>query len=372
MADMAVFLEPQTQAVAGTDAAPQDAYDSQAESREVRVPPPWPLQPRARVTPNLFGVSFGLAGLAGAWSAAYHLADAPAWAADVLWCVAAVTWLATLVPYVVNALRAHRVRADLEDRTLGPFVALAPIVGILLGVSLAEHARAVGVGVFVTALVCTVLVAAWLMSQWILSETVLGQWHPGYFIPSVAGGFLASNGAAALGYPPLAKLMFGYALISYAVLAPIVFSRLFTQRQLPTPLLPTMAIAGAPPCVAANTWFEINHGRPDTIASLLTGYAILMLLVQLRFVPAYLRVPFGPPWWAFSFSYAAAFVLAIRWLAAERAPDQQSWTYAVLTGVTLFIGALAVRTIAALLRGDFLPRPTNRAGVFSRPEDIRK
>jgi tellurite resistance protein len=359
VADVAVFPEPQTEVVAGTDASPQNACDSQAQSREVGVPAPRPPQAGARVTPNLFGIGFGIAGLAGAWSAAYHLAHVPAWPAEVFWCVAAVTWLATLVPYVVNALRAHRVRADLEDSTFGPFVALAPIVAILLSVSLAEHARAVGVGVFATALVCTVLIAAWLMGQWILSETVPGQWHPGYFIPSVAGGFLASNGAAALGYPLLAKLMFGYALINYAVLAPIVFSRLFTQRQLPTPLLPTMVIAGAPPLVAANTWFEINHGRPDTVASLLTGYAIFMLLVQLRLVPAYIRVPFGPAWWAFSFSYAAAFVLAIRWLAAERAPDQQSWTYVVLTGVTLFIGALAVRTIAALLRGDFLPGPAN-------------
>jgi tellurite resistance protein len=208
----------------------------------------------------------------------------------------------------------------------------------------------------VAALLCTVLVGAWLVGQWILSDAMLIQWHPGYFLPNVAGGLLASGGAATLGYPTLAKLMFGYGAISWAVLAPIVFGRLFTERPLAAPLLPTIAIAQAPPLVAGSAWFEINHGRPDTTALLLAGYAILMLLVQLRLIPAYRQVPFGPGWWAFSFSYTSAFVLALRWLAAERVPDQQPLTYALLAGETLFIGALAVKTIAALRLGDFLVR----------------
>ena len=78
-----------------------------------------------------------------------------------------------------------------------------------------------------------------------------------------------------------------------------------------------MAIQMAPPVVAGAAWFEINGGRVDGLALGLAGYALLMAMVQIRLVTVFRTAPFGPGWWAFSFSYAAVFLDALRWLSAE-------------------------------------------------------
>jgi len=81
------------------------------------------------------------------------------------------------------------------------------------------------------------------------------------------------------------------------------------------------------------------------------------VLVQLRLIPLYRSVPFGPSWWAFSFSYAAVFVDAIHWLAAERTQQGRAWAYVVAAVVSAAVLILALRTVVALKRGTFLPAP---------------
>jgi tellurite resistance protein len=117
-----------------------------------------------------------------------------------------------------------------------------------------------------------------------------------------------------------------------------------------------MAIEVAPPAVAGSAWFAINGGRPDVVAFGLAGYTVLMVLVQLRLVPVYRTAPFGPAWWSFAFSYAAAVLLGIRWLAADHVTGQRPLTWLLLAVVTVGTGVLAVRTAVHLSRGTFLPR----------------
>jgi tellurite resistance protein len=308
-----------------------------------------------RLTPNLFGISFGVAGVAEAWASASALFAAPGAVANTVWILAAAVWTMTVAAYIRYAGILQRLRADLLDPIFAPFLAVAAIVPMLLGAALAAHARTAGVTVFVIALIATIGFGGWLVGQWIVSDLTLLQWHPGYFLPTVAGGYLAATTSAELGYDSLAKLMFGYGTVSWLVLGSILLQRLFTQPRLPIPLLPTMAIEVAPPVVAGAAWFEINGGRIDTVALALAGYALLMALVQLRLIPLYRSVPFGPSWWAFSFSYAAVFVDAIHWLSAEHSEHGRVWAYVLTAIVSAAIFMLAVRTILALKRGTFLP-----------------
>jgi tellurite resistance protein len=314
-------------------------------------------QPPRRLTPNLFGIAFGICGLAECWAAAHDLVGAPSWPASTLWVLAGAVWLATLVAYVTNVVTTGRVRTDLSDPTYAPFLSLIFIAAMMLGVALAGYLPGIGETVFVVALVLTVAFGGWLTAQWIVLDIQLSQWHPGYFLPTVAGGLIAAAGSAALGYDTLAGVMFGYGMTCWLVLGSILLLRLFTQPALPTALLPTIAIELAPPVVAANAWFEITGDRLDALAMGLAGYGVLMVMVQLRLAPIYRRVPFGPGWWSFSFSYAAAFVVAIRWLAVEQVAQQQALTYALLAIVTTGMAALAARTVRHLARGTFVPRP---------------
>jgi tellurite resistance protein len=326
--------------------------------------------PKARLTANLFGTSFGLCGLAQCWSVARSTIGSPSWVADVLWILAALTWLVTLVAYVSNAGAAGRLVSDLTDPTFGPFTSLVVIVPMQLGTALASYSRDLGNSVFLVSLVLTVGLGGWLSAQWITRDLQLSQWHPGYFLPTVGGGLIAAAGSAALGHQALAQLMFGYGLICWFVLGSIMLQRLFTQPALPTALLPTIAIEVAPPFVAANAWFVITGDRLDAVAFALAGYGILMVTVQIGMIPVYRTVPFGPGWWAFSFSYAAVVVVAVRWLAAGDVTGVRPLTSALLALVTLGITTLAVRTGMHLWRGTYLPRPAqpSAAGRTGSPD----
>ncbi|WP_051818559.1 MULTISPECIES: hypothetical protein [Streptomyces] len=328
------------------------------------------VRPPQRLAPNMFGIPFGVCGVAQCWSTAHASIAAPSWPGDALWVLAALSWLVCLVAYLISNFRAGRLRTELKDPTYAPFTSLIVIVPMLLGVTLAQHQRGAGESVFVVALVLTLALGGWLTAEWITADLRLSQWHPGYFLPTVAGGLIAAAGSAALGYESLARLMLGYGVTCWLVLGSILLLRLFTQPALPAPLVPTIAIEVAPPVVAGDAWFEINGERLDPVALFLAGYAVLMVLVQLRLVPVYRRVPFGPGWWSFSFSYAAAFALAIRWLDVEHVVHQRFWTYALLTIVSAGVAALAVPTVRRLAgRTYFAPSPGHQDAPASGPKD---
>ena len=318
---------------------------------------------RPTLRPNLLGIPFTLAGLAACWSAAGSLVDLPRTVPAVLWVLVVVVGLAVLVPYASRVLRAGRVGEELADPTFSPFTAIPAILLMLLGGALAGWSRPAGVAVFAVGLVAVVLLGGYLSGQWILSDLQLAQWHPGYFLPTVAGGLVAANVAAGLGLPRLASVMFGWGLVCWLVLGSIILTRLFTAPMLPVPLRPSLAIELAPPAVAGNAWFAMNGGHADLVALMIGGYGLLMLLVQVRLVPLYREVPFGPGTWAFGFSYLQALTVGLHWLAVERVPGRAVLTWLVLAVATAGVLLLVVRTATALAHGTFLPRPPAPATV---------
>ncbi|MFJ6393337.1 TDT family transporter [Streptomyces sp. NPDC091972] len=321
-----------------------------------------------RLTPNLFGIGFGTAGLAQVWSTATDTVAAPPWPSYLLWILAAAIWLVTLFAYLRNTIAQGRLRTEMADPTTGPFTALIAIVPMLLGIGLAPHARTAGEAVFAVSLVLTIVLGSWLTSLWIRADLELRQWHPGYFLPTVAGGLIASACSSALGWKTLSHLMFGYGMVCWFVLGSILLLRLFTQPMLPAPLLPTIAIEVAPPVVAGNAWFAINGGKADLGAEILGGYALLMVLVQVCLASTYRRAPFGPGYWAFAFSYAAVFTNGVHWLDAKRVAGQEPLTYLALAIATLAYTLLATRTVLGLARRSFLPR-TPAAVTIASPSD---
>jgi tellurite resistance protein TehA-like permease len=104
---------------------------------------------RARVTANLFGVSFGLVALAGTWRVAAAPLGVPGAVPDALALMAAVAWLAVGAGWVAQLAQGRTSPAqELGDPVLGPFVALIPVAGMLLALALEVHAGGVGRALF--------------------------------------------------------------------------------------------------------------------------------------------------------------------------------------------------------------------------------
>ena len=317
--------------------------------------------------PNLLAACFGLAGLASAWTTLMRLVDGPDWPGNALSIVAALVWLITVVGYLGNVAAQRRWRQEPTDQTMGPFVSLIFIVPVLLSVPLAQQARGAGEVVFGCGAALTVLFGAWITGDWIARDGDIRRWHPGYYLPAAAGGLIAGGASAALGFSTLSHVLFGLGVGSYLLLGSIIGQRLFVVPELPKPLLPTIAIELAPPVVAADSWFVINGGRVDTTAAVISGFAVLMALAQLRLIPLYRTAPFGPAYWAFSFPAAAAVTCGLHWLGAEHVPGATGLGYAVVGVLSAGFLLLAARTVVALTHGTFFLRVPASAPVQAQP-----
>jgi tellurite resistance protein len=312
-----------------------------------------------RVPLNFFGMPFGLVGLGGSWLTMADYGWAPKAVGDVLLAAAALVWLVLVVGYLRYVLseRSAFVR-DLLDPVAAPFVSLILITPMLLAAE-GLYPRAPGAGrvLLDVFLVLTVLLGAWFTGQWIYGPVELDKFHPGYFLPTVAGGLLASATAAEVGQRLLAQVMLGYGVICWFVLGSIILGRLLMRPLLPPPLLPTLAIEVAPAAVASLAYFALHGDHMDPVVAFLAGYGLLMVLAQFRLLPAYLRLPFMPSTWAFTFSWAAVATAGIHWLNITKPSGYRVYEYLVLAAITALIGAIAVRTLVAIGRGQLLPKP---------------
>jgi tellurite resistance protein len=308
-----------------------------------------------RIPPNFFTIALGLAGLADAWHAARGLLGVPAQVADALNALAAAILLALVIAYLAQGWR--QVRADAGDAVLSAFLPVAVITPLILATVLVPVSFEAARVLVVIFLALTIVIGGWITGQWIIGATDEDCAHPGYFLPTVAGGFIGAYAAAAVHLHALAEASFGIGILCWILITSTILTRLFFLPMLAAGLVPTLAILLAPPVVAGFAYAEMTHGRIDFIARALGGYAILMALVQLRFIPIYARLKFSAGFWAFTFPYAAAVTDALLWVKATRPPSANVYAIAALTLITILVAGIAVRTLVAVRRGELFPKP---------------
>jgi tellurite resistance protein len=326
-----------------------------------RLAPSRPGVSAARISLSFFGMPFGLAGLAGTWETLAHYHQAPAWVGNALLVLAGLAWTAIVILYGRSVLHAPAtIGDDLVDDVAGPFASLAVITPMLLAASgvypFAPGAGRVVVDIFLAA---TVLLGGWFSGQWMYHPPRSDRLHPGYFLPTVAGGLVASLCAAQVGQIRLAEAAFGMGVISWIVLSSILLAGLRFRPTLPASLTPTRAIEVAPAAVAILAYLAIEGDHIDAVAAFLGGYGLLMVLAQLRLLPVYARLKFTPSSWAFSFSGAAVASAVIHWINDTASAGHRVFVYPVAAAVTLLVGGIAAQTVAAVVR-PHLPAPAGR------------
>jgi tellurite resistance protein len=313
----------------------------------------------ARVPLNFFGMPFGLASLGVTWLTMADYGRVPQAVDDILLAAAAVAWLIVLAGYLryILSVRSALVR-DLLDPVAAPFASLALITPMLLAADgLYPHAPGASRVLLDVFLVLTALLGAWFTGQWIYGPVQLDTFHPGYFLPTIAGGLIASAGAADVGQRRLAEVMLGLGMICWLVLGSIILARLLLRPLPPGPLLPALAIEVAPAAVASLAYFALDGNQVNTVAAFLGGYGLLMALAQVRLLPAYMRLPFMRSTWAFTFSWAAVATAATYWLNDLRPGGYRVGEYLVLAAISALIGGIAIRALIAVGRRQLMPRP---------------
>ncbi len=307
------------------------------------------------IPPNFFGISFGLAGLAEVWTLASPALGVPDVVGRALTLVAAAVWVVLLIIYCSKGFK--QVQADWRNPIVSPFLALVLIVPTLLAGELC--AVDLPAGRIVVAILSSMAIAlgGWSTGQWVINDLYDECMHPGYLLPTATGGFVGSISASEAHLHLLAAAWFGVGMISWLLVASIVLNRLFVRPRLSNALTPTLALEAGPPMVAGVAYHFLHGGPIDTFAAGLGGYAILMVVLQLRLVSLYARLTFTPGFWSFTFPAAALGLDAVVWLQTTRPAGFTSWTAIVLGFVTLVITSIAARSVVALSRHHFFPPP---------------
>jgi tellurite resistance protein len=301
--------------------------------------------------PNLFSIPFGIAGLGAVWRLMAAAYGSPLAVADALFLLAAVVWIVLLYGSLRRLVRTPRgVAAELRDPVLSPFWSLPAIIGILLAIGLEPHAYEVAKAAFLFFFMVALLFAAWISGEWIASPIDPARFHPGYVLPAVAGGFIGAEAAGVFGLEGIGWLSFGIGLVSWMVLSSLAFNRLFLMPMLPPALVPTLVITIAPPAVGGTAYFQLDGLSVDTFAYVFAGYTLLMALVQLRLLPLYRQLEFGPGFWAFTFSWAAVTALGLRWLQIESPPHASLYAGLAAGAVSLLVAAIAIATVVKAVR----------------------
>lgn len=309
----------------------------------------------APIAPSWFGIPFGLAGLGQAWHAAGPVLGIASAVPDAVFILAAGVWLGLAAAYAVQGPRG--ILADLRDPVLNPFPSLALITPMMLGAALSAVAFTAGRVLVIVFLVATVVLGGWLTGQWSTGALDTDALHPGYYLPTVAGGLVGGGAAAQVRLHTLAEASFGIGIISWLLIGSLLLNRLSVRPMLPPPLVPTLAIESAPPAVAGVAYFALTGGTADFAAAALGGFAVLMAIAQLRFVPMYARLRFSPGFWSFTFAYASGATDALLWLTATRPPGAAAYAIVVISLITALIAGIAARSVLAVARGQLPARP---------------
>lgn len=312
-----------------------------ATGPQSRVPHSQP----APVPLNAFGISFGLSGLAGTWSEAAQSLDVSTIISEGLWVAAALAWAITLVIYLRRRSTRVKIVDDLHHPVLGPFAALVPVTGMLLGVHL--HASWPIAGSIIVGVMVTVSAAfgAWFVAQLLISPRGFPVVHGGYLLPTVAAGLISAQSLASVGADDLAIAFLGVGVLFWLFMGALVLTRAVAGPEIPGGLLPSLAIFAAPPAVAGNAWWVMNGGHVDHITTLLAGTMVALLAPVILLLRRFQEQTFSIGFWAFTFTTAASGTFALRLLdhVDALAADIASW--AVLAAATAIIGGIVIRTV---------------------------
>ncbi|WP_405575125.1 hypothetical protein OG317_35130 [Streptomyces sp. NBC_01167] len=298
-----------------------------------------------------FAIPLGFAGLGGAWTVAAVTLGAPEWIDGIFYAIGAVLWLLFSTVYIGERLRNTReFRDDRESAVSGAGAAFLPVVGILLLAHFGQYmplqaARTV-CWILVAALA---IVAAQLFAHWLTGQLTFKQLHPGYFLPLVAGPFIASIGLSSVHAVPAARTALGVGTFFWVIIGGVITARLITAGPLPVPVIPSLSVLLAPPATGGIATFFAYPGPIGPLQLAFFGVFIMMVLIQIALFRAYINLPFNLNFWNFTFPVSASANYGLHWLDEATFDGRRQLAWAIVCLATVIVLAIAAATVRSLL-----------------------
>jgi tellurite resistance protein len=183
----------------------------------------------------------------------------------------------------------------------------------------------------------------WALVRWLSGTVELAKLNAGWLIVLV-GGIVVPGPGIALGHAEASRYFFGVSTCAAALLLPVLFYRAGTAAPLPEALRPTWFILLVPPSLIYANGAALFASEPFEI---LYFFGTLLAVALLACSRNFLRWPFGPAWWAFTFPLDAFAYAAARYAQSHPSPLWKSVAGAAILLATLVVCLVLLRTLSS-------------------------
>lgn len=307
----------------------------------------------SHVSPALFAMVMGIAGLGLAWRKSHELFGMPVHVGEILLVAAGVVYIAVAALYLVKMARHwSQFMVDFNHPIRSNFLPAASIGLLLLSAAARPHSMAGAEVLFIGGVILHLVLAVRAIARWITHNYEIHHSNPAWFIP-VVGNVLVPIPGVPLGYVELSWFFFAVGLVFWIVLFTIIFNRIIFHDQLPEKFVPTLFIMIAPPALGFIAYQALSGGMIDHIARILVYFALFITLLVASMSRRFLKLPFALSWWAYTFPLDA---MAIAALIYADAIGDLIWLKViaglVLAAATIVVALVFARTLKGLFLGE--------------------
>jgi len=309
----------------------------------------------------MYGAVMGLAGLGLSARTAATLFPgtfrAPAYFTE-LWVLLGAVALLVLLPLYFLKIIFHwqAVKEDFTDTGLLGFCGALPVGMTLVAGGIGPYAPALASGLWWAGCALLGCFMAWALARWLAGTIELAKLNAGWLIILV-GGIVVPGPGIALGHAEASRYFFGVSTCACALLLPVLFYRAGAIAPLPEGLRPTWFILLVPPSLIYANGAALFAFEPFEI---LYFFGTMLAVALLACSRNFLRWPFGPAWWAFTFPLDA-----FAYAAAHYAQAHPSLLWKSVAGIAILLATLFVCFV--LSRNLFLAAANLRSAASRAP-----
>lgn len=296
---------------------------------------------------GMYGAVMGLAGLGLAARSASPILPVKSPLPEVPIAIALLAF-AVLLPFYLAKLLRHpdAVKEEFSNPATLGFCATLPVGLTLLAAGVYPYSLELAQAFWWVGAPMLIAMQLWGVARLLRGGIELAQVNGGWLIVFV-GGIVTPFAGLPLGHAQLCTFMFGFS----AVIAPFVLAAIFYRAAFgpskPDGLRPAWFIVLVPPTLVYNNGAELA-GHANLFLEFLFYFSLPLAAALIVNARAFLRWPFGAPWWAFTFPLDA-----LAGAAARFAKDHPGGPWTAFAAVTLLLATGAVllvlvRTLMAL------------------------
>ena len=301
---------------------------------------------------GMYGAVMGLAGLGLSARAAAPVLPgyvrAPAYVTEPWIALGVLAFLILLPLYLAKLVRyPAAVREEFTNPVQLGFCGALPVGMFLVGGGLAPYWFSLGNAIWWMGFALLLAFQVWALMRWLSGSIDLAHINAGWLIIMV-GGIVAPGPGIALGHAEASRFIFGVSAAAAPILMALLFYRAIIGVPLPERLRPSWFVLLVPPSLIYANGIALYPGAE--FLEPLYFFGLVLALALLAVSRNFLRWPFGPPWWAFTFPLDALAYAAARYAQDHPAPLWKAIAAATLLLAAAFVILALLKSLAALRR----------------------